>query len=118
MTRTRPAACAAVAASAACVALAAVLGGCSRMDAALGQQWVVVQLASNTPLATAKHVTAICSRASGLRADPVQPTSPGKIVGSVRFISTQATDADMARLQQCLQRFPFVQGLTMSEPGD
>ena len=100
------------------VALAAVLGGCSRMDAALGQQWVVVQLASNTPLATARHVTAICSRTSGLRADPVQPTSPGKIVGSVRFISTQATDADMARLQQCLQRFPFVQGLTMSEPGD
>jgi len=88
------------------------------MDAALGQQWVVVQLASNTSLATAKHVTAVCSRASGMHADPVRPTSPGRIVGSVRFISTQATDADMARLQQCLQRFPSVQGLTVSEPGD
>ena len=88
------------------------------MDAALGQQWVVVQLASNTNLATAKHVTISCSRASGLRAEPVRPTSPGKIVGSVRFISTTATDADMAKLQQCLQRFPAVQGLTMTEPGD
>jgi len=88
------------------------------MSAALGQQWVVVQLASDTKLATAKHVTLACSHASGLRADPVRPTSPGKIVASVRFISTKATDADMAKLQQCLQRFPAVQGLTMTEPGD
>jgi hypothetical protein len=48
----------------------------------------------------------------------VRPTSPGKIVGSVRFISTNATDAEMAKLQQCLQQFPAVQGLTMTEPGD
>ena len=109
--RARFAACAAVAA-------AVLLAGCARMDAALGQQWVVVQLASNTKLATAKHVTVTCSRASGLRAEPVRPTSPGKIVGSVRFISTKATDADMAKLQQCLQKFPAVQGLTMTEPGD
>jgi len=95
-----------------------LLGGCARMSAALGQQWVVVQLASNTKLATAKHVTVACSRVSGLKAETVRPTAPGKIVGSVRFISTQATDAEMAKLQQCLQRFPAVQGLTMTEPGD
>jgi hypothetical protein len=88
------------------------------MDAALGQQWVVVQLASNTKLGTAKQVTVTCSRASGLRAEPVRSTSPGKVVGSVRFISTKASDADMAKLQQCLQRFPAVHGLTMTEPGD
>ena len=110
-TRARLAACAAA-------AIVILLSGCAQMSAALGQQWVVVQLASNTKLATAKHVTATCSRASGLRAEPVRPTSPGKVVASVRFISTQATDADMAKLQQCLQRFPVVQGLTMTEPGD
>jgi hypothetical protein len=63
-------------------------------------------------------VTATCAHASGLRAEPVKATSPGRIVGSVRFISTQATDAAMAKLQECLQRFPAVQGLTMTEPGD
>jgi hypothetical protein len=110
-TRAKLAACAAVAA-------AILLGGCAGMGSALGQQWVVVQLASNTSLATARHVTAACAHASGLRAEPVKPTSPGRVVGSVRFISTQATDADMAKLQQCLQRFPAVQGLTMTEPGD
>jgi hypothetical protein len=88
------------------------------MSAALGQQWVVVQLASNTKLAAARHVTDTCSHASGLRAVKVLPTSPGKVVASVRFISTNASDADMAKLQQCLQRFPAVQGLTISEPGD
>jgi hypothetical protein len=110
-TRAKLAACAAVAA-------AILLGGCAGMGSALGQQWVVVQLASNTSLATARHVTAACAHVSGLRAEPVKPTSPGRVVGSVRFISTQATDADMAKLQQCLQRFPAVQGLTMTEPGD
>ncbi|HEX5188959.1 MAG TPA: hypothetical protein VFW16_05440 [Streptosporangiaceae bacterium] len=110
-TRARLAACAAMSA-------AVLLSGCARMDAALGRQWVVVQLASNTSLATARHVTATCAHASGLRAEPVKPTAPGRVVGSVRFISIQASDADMARLQQCLQRFPAVQGLTLTEPGD
>ena len=95
-----------------------LLGGCARMDSALGQQWVVVQLAAKTPESAAKHVTAACSHIPGLRPDPVKPTSPGGIVGSVRFNATHASDADMARLQQCLQRFPAVQGLTMNEPGD
>ena len=88
------------------------------MNAALGQQWVIVQLASNTSIATARQVTAACSDLPGLHPERVKPTAPGGVVGSIRFDATHATDADMARLQGCLQRFPAVQGLTMGEPGD
>jgi hypothetical protein len=109
-TRVRLAACA--------LALVGLLGGCAKMNAALGQQWVIVQLASNTTLATARHVTAACSHLPGVHPVRVRPTAAGGVVGSVRFDATQASDADMARLQRCLQRFPAVQGLTVGEPGD
>jgi hypothetical protein len=105
-----------VAASA--VAVAGLVGGCAQMDAALGQQWVVVQFAANTMVGTARHVTAACSHVPGLHLMPVKPTSPGGIVGSARFNATAATDADMARLQRCLQRFRSVQGFTVTEAGD
>ncbi|MGI9008355.1 MAG: hypothetical protein ACR2FU_19535 [Streptosporangiaceae bacterium] len=96
---------------------AGLLGGCAKMDASLGRQWVDVQLAPNTTIAAARHVSASCAHVPGVRAVPVKPTSPGHIVGSVRFYTTQASDADLARLQSCLQRFPVVQGLTQGEPG-
>jgi hypothetical protein len=95
-----------------------LLGGCANMSSALGQQWVDVQLASNTTMASARQVTSGCSHVPGIHADPVQPTAPGGVVDSVRFDTTQASDADMARLQRCLQRFPVVQGLTVGEPGE
>ena len=87
------------------------------MNAALGQQWITVQLAPNTSLAAARHVAAACSHVPGTRPERVRPTVAGRVVGSVRFDTTRASDADMARLQQCLQRFHAVQGLTIGEPG-
>jgi hypothetical protein len=109
-TRVRIAACA--------VAVAGLVSGCAQMNAALGQQWVVVQFAANTMVGTARHVTAACSHVPGMHLEPVKPTSLGGIVSSARFKATQATDADMARLQRCLQRFPSVQGFTLTEAGD
>jgi hypothetical protein len=100
------------------VALAGVVSGCAQMNAALGQQWAVVQFAPNTMLGTARHITAACSHLPGLHLEPVKPTSPGGIVGSVRFNATQASDADMVRLQRCLQRFPSFQGFTLTQAGD
>ncbi len=107
--RVRIAACA--------LAAAGLVSGCARFNAALGQQWVVVQLAANTSVATARQVTTACSHVPGMRAAAVRPTSPGGYVGSVRFNATTANDADMARLQQCLQRFRSVQGLTLTDAG-
>ena len=109
------------AAIAALVTAIAALAGCARMNAALGQQWIVVQFAPGTSVATARHVTSACSRVPHLRLDgPVRgsPAEPS-VVDSVRYNATQASNADMARLERCLQRFtPAVQGETLIQPGD
>jgi len=96
---------------------AGLLGGCARLNSALSKQWITVQLVPNTSLAAARHVTKACSHVPGTRPQRVAPAVAGGGVQSVRFDTTHATDADMARLQQCLQRFHVVQGLTVGEPG-
>jgi hypothetical protein len=89
------------------------------MNATLGQQWIVVQFGPNTSLATARQVTHACSHVPNLPAEPVRAATgtPG-LAGEARYNATKATDADMARLQRCLQRFPAVQGVNLSQPGD
>lgn len=95
------------------------VAGCAQMSAALGQQWFVVLFKPNTAVATARHVTQACSHVPNLRLAPVRPTSadPGTI-DSARYNATNATDADMAELQRCLQRFTSVQGYNLVQPGD
>lgn len=95
------------------------LGGCARMNAALGQQWMVVQFKSNTTMTTARHVMQACSHLPNLRLLPIQPASPhADMVGSARYSATNASDADMARLQECLLRFSSVQGINIAQAGD
>ncbi len=102
------------------LAIATVCGlaGCGRMATALGQQWVVVQFNPNTPVATARHVINTCSRLPGLRAEAVQAAAPGAtFVSTANINATNASSADLARLQICLQRFASVQGINLQEPG-
>lgn len=95
------------------------LAGCAKIDKALGQQYLVVQFAPYTTLATARHVTAACSRVPNVRLAPVKPTSAqANVVDSATYNTTNASAANLARLQVCLARFHSVQGVTTSEPGD
>lgn len=89
------------------------------MSAALGQQWIVVQFKPNTTVAVARQVTQACSDLPHLGLAPVRPTSadPG-MIDSARYNATNATDANMADLQRCLERFPSVQGINLVQPGD
>lgn len=105
----------------AAIALAGGVGGCAKFDKALGQQWIDVTFAPNTTVATAKHITSVCSHVPNLRlAGPVKPTTAqANVVGSVRYDSTNATDAQVARLAQCLGKFPAsIQGFTQMDQGD
>jgi hypothetical protein len=97
------------------------IAGCAKFTAALGQQWIEVTFAPNTSVATAKHVTSVCSHVPNLRLEgPVKPTTAQQgVVGSVRYNSTNATDAQLALLENCLSRFPaIVQGFTQMDQGD
>lgn len=88
------------------------------MDAALGQQWLVVQFNPNTTIATARHVTAACSHVPAAHAVRVTADAANTgMVESARYNVSHASDADLARLQECLGRFPSVQGVTLNDSG-
>ena len=40
------------------------------------------------------------------------------MIYSVRYRTDHASDADLAQLQQCLQRFPAVPGIDFEDSGD
>ena len=107
--------------AAAAITLAAAAGGCAQFDKQLGQQWIEVTFAPNTSVATAKHITSVCSHVPNLRLEgPVRPTTAqAGVVDSVRYNSTNATVAQVALLEQCLGKFPAsVQGFTQMDEGE
>jgi hypothetical protein len=89
------------------------------MDAALSQQWMTVQFTPNTTVATALHVRAACSHVQNV--PPM--VLPGKqsmitTMGGVRFDTTNASPANLAQLQTCLQQFKAVVGVDPQSAGD
>jgi hypothetical protein len=103
----------------ACAAGLLVLTGCAKMDAALDQQWIVVDLDPGTSVATALHIRAACSHVQNTppMALPAKQTEVAMLFG-VRYDTTNASPANVAELQECLQRFPAVQGVEPEDAGD
>lgn len=105
----------------AALTLATGVSGCAKIDATLGQQWIEVDFAPNTTIATARHITSACSHVPNIHLQgPVKATTAQVgVVDSVRFIDTNASDAQQALLERCLSRFPAsVQGFTQMDQGD
>jgi hypothetical protein len=99
--------------------LAGGVAGCSKFDAALGQQWVTVDFQPNTSIATMLKVRTACSGIPNV----VPQALPHKkntvtMNGAVSYQTNNATDANVAQLQQCLQRFPSVAGMDPEDSGD
>lgn len=89
------------------------------MDAALGQQWLVVDFGPGTTAAAALHVRTACSRIAN--APPIaMPAHPraADVVYDIRYNTTNASPANIAQLQTCLQRFPAVAGVEPQDTGD
>jgi hypothetical protein len=107
--------------AAAAVLAAALLlpaaAGCAKFDAALGQQEGVVSFQDGTSNATRLKVRAACSHVPQAIPEPL-PTDhmASDLLYDVRYRVDHASDADLARLQQCLQRFPSVVGLDIESP--
>jgi hypothetical protein len=89
------------------------------MDAALDKQWMVVDFSPGTALATVLHVRTACSRIENTPPMPLPAQrSVVAMMYGVRFDTTNATPANVAELQTCLQRFPAVQGVEPQSAGD
>ncbi len=99
--------------------LATGLAGCAKFDAALGQQWATVEFKANTSVATLLKVRAACSRVPNVRAEALpRKQDPTTMMYSLTYRTDKASDANLAQLQQCLQRFPSVQGISFGDSGD
>ena len=102
------------------VIAAAVLGsaGCAKFDAALGKQELVVAFRPGTSQAAMMKARSACSNLPNATPEPM-PTSASATSGiyDVRFRIDHASDADIARLTQCLSQFRSVQGVNVEQEG-
>jgi hypothetical protein len=99
-------------------ALALLLGGCAKFNAALGKQEAVVQFKSGTSNATRLEVRARCSHLPGAKPEAL-PTNhlASDNLYNVIYRVDNATNAQLARLTQCLQKYPSVVGIDIQTPG-
>jgi hypothetical protein len=109
------------AAGAVALALGLALGaaGCAKFDAALGQQWATVSFKPDTSVATMLKVRTACSHVPNVRAEALpRQRNAVTMAGGVTYRTDHASDANLAQLQQCLQRYPSVAGIDFEDSGD
>jgi hypothetical protein len=103
-------------------ALLTVLGGmagCSRFDAALGQQQAIVSFQPGTSTAERLAIRAACANMPNVSAQklPDLKTYPYALE-QLTYNITGASDAQVANLETCLQKFPAVAGVTLQDSSD
>jgi hypothetical protein len=100
----------------AAIVLSLALAGCAKFDAALGQQWAVVHFKPDTPVATLLKVRTACSHLPHIRAENLpRVRNSASMIYALRYRTDNASDADLAALQVCLQRFPSVAGIDLQD---
>src|SRR5436305_9697648 len=106
-----------VAVAAAVAALCLATAGCGAFDRAFGKQEAVVQFQPDTPAPAMLKARAACSHLAGTHAEPIPKHALAvDLPDDIRYEVSSASDAQLARLQQCLERFPSVVGIELSSP--
>jgi hypothetical protein len=103
------------------LALAGSLGvtGCSQFDKALGQQQALVSFKDGTPVSVRLQVRSACGKLPNVAAAPIPKGVPvSSAVAEVIYQVNNAGPADIARLQECLGKFPSVQGIDLQDSSD
>ena len=93
--------------------------GCAQFDKALGQEQALVSFKDGTPVSVRLHVRAVCATVPNVSALPLPAGVPmTSAVAEIVYQVTNASDADIARLQECLAKFPSVQGMDLQDESD
>ena len=97
----------------------AALTGCSQFDAALGQRQAVVSFRPGTSLSQRLTVRSTCAKVPAVTAQPLPSdlNSPYALQ-QLTFRVDHASNADIARLETCLAKFPAVAGITLQDSTD
>ena len=101
------------------LAAAAVLAGCSQFNAALGQRQAIVSFHPATTVSQRLAVRSACGKLPAVTAQPLPSdlNSPYAL-HQLTFRIDHATDAEVARLETCLAKFPAVAGVTLQDSTD
>jgi hypothetical protein len=101
------------------VAAAVVLAGCSQFDAALDQRQAIVTFTDNATVTQRLAVRAACSKTPNVTAQALPSTLNTYTLQQVAYTVTNASDADIALLNECLNRYPkVVEGMTLQDASD
>jgi hypothetical protein len=104
------------------VAVLASLGlsGCAEFDKALGQQEAEVYFQQTTSVAFKLKVRAACNGLPNVKAEPIPTGVPiQSAIDVVVYNTTGASDADIARLEVCVNKFsPQVVGVDFEDASD
>jgi hypothetical protein len=93
--------------------------GCAQFNKSLGQQQAFISFKDGTPVATRLHVRTACAKLPHVSAAPIAKGVPlSSAVDQVIYTVTGASNADIARLQVCLSKFPSVQGMNIQDATD
>ena len=111
--RRRPAAAGAV------LVAAVALAGCSQFDAALGQRQAIVTFRPGTSVSQRLTVRSTCAKVPAVSAQPLPSDLNSRYaLQTLAFRIDHASDADVARLETCLAKFPAVAGVTLQDSSD
>jgi hypothetical protein len=101
------------------VLVAVTVTGCSRFDAAMGQQQMMVSFKPGTPDSVKLHVRSACGSLPNVHTTPVPNLKKYPYgLSQVIYQVGGASDAQIAKLTVCVQGFPSVAGVTMQNTGD
>lgn len=101
---------------AATVLAGTLISGCAGFNKAFGQREAIVIFREGTPASARLAVRAACSRVPHATPEPL-PTD-GKLsdyVNDVRYRIDSASDAQVAQLENCLNKFRSVSGVEMPQ---
>jgi hypothetical protein len=105
--------------AAASVACLLAVTGCAQIDKSLGQQQALVTFTDGASVATRLQVRTACAKVPGVSAVPLPAGVPlTSSLDQVVYSVTGASNADLARLQECLSKFPSVEGLDIQDATD
>jgi hypothetical protein len=93
--------------------------GCSQFDKALGQQQALVSFKDGTSNGVRLQVRAACGKLPNVSPAPIAKGVPlSSALSEVVYQINNAGPADIARLQECLQKYPSVVGINITDSSD
>jgi hypothetical protein len=97
----------------------AALAGCSKFNAALGQQQAIVSFRTGATTAERLTVRTACVQAPDVSAQKLPDLNKYPYaLQQVTYTISKASNAQIATLEKCLQKFPAVAGVVIQDSSD